>query len=85
MSDPQLLRDVSLERRQWRRSWSRPQALQWVESELATMESDERSRYEQVYDATHTAATTDSSNALDGSARAASWRSADTRPSGWST
>ena len=49
MSDPQLLRDVSLARRQWRRSWSRPQALQWVESELAAMESDERSTYEQVY------------------------------------
>ena len=29
------------------------------------MESDERSTYEQVYEAAHAAATTDSSNALD--------------------
>ena len=65
MSDARLLTDVSLALRQWRRSWSRSEALQWVESELATMGSDERSRYEQIYEAAHAAAATDSSNALD--------------------
>ena len=64
MSDAQLLSDVSLALRQWRRSWSSSEALRWVESELTTMGSDERSRYEQVYEAAHAAATTDSSNAL---------------------
>ena len=65
MSDARLLTDVSLALRQWRRSWSRSEALQWVERELATMGSDERSRYEQIYEAAHAAAATDSSNALD--------------------
>ena len=65
MSDARLLTDVSLALRQWRRSWSRSEALQWVESELATMGSGERSRYEQIYEAAHAAAATDSSNALD--------------------
>ena len=65
MSDARLLTDVSLALRQWRRSWSRSEALQWVESELATMGSDERSRYEQIYEAAHAAAATNVGNALD--------------------